>query len=123
MAQRGISSVRVGDTLPLVGSLSGLVVQTREVVFSGEVAADRRNCLREQDAAVGLRTYLGLPIRVPDGVRGVLTFSSLTPHEYGAEEATYLGALADHMAVTVQKAWPYEELEGAHVTQRERRRS
>ena len=95
--------------LPLQGSLSGLVVSTGKPVFSPDCAHDARNTVAELDRERGVVTYLGLPITIRDNVVGVLTFNTLAPHDYTAEEQSCLATFAAQAAIAIENARLYHE--------------
>ncbi|HSB69907.1 MAG TPA: GAF domain-containing protein [Candidatus Methylomirabilis sp.] len=96
-----------GSEVPLEGSLSGRVVETGQPVFSADAANDTRSVFRQRYRALGIRTYLGLPIKNDERVLGVLTFNTTEPHEYSPEELAYLTSFADQAAVAIRNASLY----------------
>jgi GAF domain-containing protein/anti-sigma regulatory factor (Ser/Thr protein kinase) len=105
---RGITTgMGSGFPLPLGTGLSGSVAETGKPLYIADTQNDPRSLLGRFDRAVGLRTYLGLPIRGRDEVLGVLTFNTEEPREYSAEEVTYLQAFADQAAIAIENARLY----------------
>jgi PAS domain S-box-containing protein len=96
-----------GFPLPLGVGLSGQVAATGEPLYLADTQADPRSVLAAQDRALGLRTYLGLPIKLHTQVLGVLTFNTTTPHEYTPDELAYLTAFADQAAIAIANAQHY----------------
>ena len=92
---------------PLGSGLSGLVATTGEPLFVGNCQEDPRNFGADQDRALGIQTYLGLPIKRGDEVLGVLTFNTAEPHRYSPDELAYLAAFADQVAVALENARLY----------------
>jgi DNA-binding response OmpR family regulator/signal transduction histidine kinase len=118
LAQRGAWSTQGGEVLPIRGTLAGLVVETGAVVFSPDVGTDERNSRREADSQCGMVTYLGVPIRGRAKVLGVLALTTREPRQYAEAEVTFLARLSDDVAMSVEKAGLYEELDRAYQTQR-----
>jgi GAF domain-containing protein len=87
--------------------LSGLVATTGQPLFVPDCQHDPRNFGADQDRALGIQTYLGLPIKRGDEVLGVLTFNTTEPHQYSPEELGYLAAFADQVAVALENARLY----------------
>jgi GAF domain-containing protein len=87
--------------------LSGLVATTGQPLFVPDCQHDSRNFGADQDRALGIQTYLGLPIKRGDEVLGVLTFNTTEPHQYSPEELGYLAAFADQVAVALENARLY----------------
>jgi signal transduction histidine kinase len=63
-------------------------------------------------------TYLGVPIRGRAGVLGVLALNTREPRQYAEAEMAFLARLSDDVAMSVEKAGLYEELDRAYQTQR-----
>ncbi|MCK7519274.1 MAG: GAF domain-containing protein [Ignavibacteriales bacterium] len=95
--------------LPLDGSLSGVVAHTGKPVFSPDCAHDARNTVAEIDRERGIVTYLGLPIKIREETVGVLTFNTLAPHDYSAEEQSRLATFAAQAAIAIENARLYDE--------------
>jgi signal transduction histidine kinase/CheY-like chemotaxis protein len=99
-----------GITLPLEGSLSGLVANTGQPVVSEDAPSDPRNRMAERDLSTGVATYLGLPIRVRDETLGVLVFNTTEARRYSEEELAYLISFADQAAIAIEHARLFAEL-------------
>ncbi len=107
-AIRGIAAMDPGAGPPPGVSLSGLVAQTGEPVYSADTTRDPRNPYAEKDREVGVVTYLGLPVKAGREVLGVLTFSTTEPREYTLEERAYLASFADQAAIAIENARLHE---------------
>jgi len=107
-AVQGLGTRQVGSVLPLGTGLSSLVAQTGQPVFSEDLTQDPRNLVAEQDRALGLVAWLGLPIRIRDEVLGVLAFSATAPRHYPPDEVVYLTSFADQAAIAIENARLYE---------------
>jgi len=69
----------------------------------------------------GLRSYVGVPIRVEDETIGCLNVLSDTPGHFGERDARRLLAFADHAAIAIHNAQLFAQAEEAGVL-RERNR-
>ena len=97
-----------GFPLPIGTGLSGMVAQSGQPLYIADTQNDPRNLLAAFDRAVGLRTYLGLPIKVRDEVLGVLTFNTRTPRQYTEDELACLASFADQAALAIESARLHE---------------
>ena len=109
-AFQGMTVSHVGSLISLGSGLTGLVGQTGQPVFSEDLPQDPRNLVPEQDRALGLVAYLGLPIKLRDEVLGVLTFRTTAPRHYPPDEVAYLTAFADQAAIAIENARLFAEL-------------
>ena len=100
-----------GFGLSVGSGLSGIVAATGEPLFVADCQRDPRNLYADQDRALGLVTYLGLPILVREAVVGVLTFNTDRARSYTLEELTYLASFADQAAVAIENARLVEDLQ------------
>jgi PAS domain S-box-containing protein len=108
-AQQG-GQVPADFRVPIGTSYSGRVAATGAPLFVADTQHDPENLVAERDRALGIRTYLGLPIKVRDEILGVLTLNTSQPRIYRAEELAYLASFADQMAVALQNARLYGDL-------------
>ncbi len=116
MAIHGQTAMELGFELPLGVGRSGIVATTGQPLFSDDSANDPRNALfAETDRALGIQTYLGLPIKIGDEVVGVLTFNTTEPHRYSPEELAYLTSFADQAALAIENAGFFEATRRALV--------
>ncbi len=95
---------------PLARSLSGTVAATGQPLFVADSQDESRNPNAAFDRQMGLRTYLGLPIKGRHGVLGVVTFNTSEPRTYSDEELSYLASFADQAAIAIENARLYEEI-------------
>jgi PAS domain S-box-containing protein len=107
-----------GFEAPLGRSYPGRVVVTGKPVFVADTQNDPDNILQEQDRQLGIRTFLGLPVKAGDEILGILTFNTEEPREYGRQELAFLAAFADQAALAVQHARLSESLEKRLTRQR-----
>jgi PAS domain S-box-containing protein len=97
-----------GHSLRLGEGLSGLVAKTGQVVYSADTRVDPRNLYREGDQALGIVSYLGLPIAIGGEVVGVLAFNTTAPRAYAQAEIAYLRSFADQAAIAIENARLFE---------------
>ncbi len=100
-----------GFPLPVGTGLSGQVAQTGEPLYVADTHTDPRSVLAAQDRALGIHTYLGLPIRTQSRVLGVLTFNDAASREYTPEEMAHLTSFADQAAIAIECARLYTDAE------------
>jgi PAS domain S-box-containing protein len=98
--------------IPLGNSYSGTVAATGTPLFVPDTQADPGNLQRQQDRREGIRTYLGLPVKIRHEVLGVLTFNTAEPRTYAEEELSTLATFADQVAIALQNARLYGKLQG-----------
>ncbi|HEX7551452.1 MAG TPA: ATP-binding protein, partial [Candidatus Methylomirabilis sp.] len=109
-----------GFPLPLGTGLSGIVAETGRPLFVPDTWTHVDSVMAEQDKALGIRTYLGLPITFHHEVLGVLTFNTEEPRGYAPEEVEYLASFADHAALAIVRARLHEKVK-AHAAELEAR--
>ncbi len=93
-----------GQTMPIGSGLSGIVAARGEVIYSPDCPEDPRNLFQAGDRALGIISYLGLPIKIRDRVAGVLAFNTTVPRAYSPDEIAYLTAFADQAALAIEIA-------------------
>jgi GAF domain-containing protein/CheY-like chemotaxis protein len=103
------TSMPPGAALPLGIGLSGIVAVTGHPQFVADTPADPRNPFAEADRALGIVTYLGLPIKLRDEVLGVLSFNTTHPRAYRDDEIAYLASFADQAAIALDTARRYQD--------------
>jgi signal transduction histidine kinase len=112
-ALHGMTAWHLGFVLPVGTSLSGLTAQTRQPVFSEDLAQDPRNLFAQQDRELGLVTHLGLPIKLRDELLGVLTFKTTAPRQYTPDELAYLTSFADQVAIAIENSRLFGQVRAA----------
>jgi signal transduction histidine kinase/DNA-binding response OmpR family regulator len=106
--------------LPVGVGSSGLVARTGQPLYMADAQNDSRSIFAERDRALGIVTYLGLPIKRGDEVLGVLTFNTTVPRQYSPEELAYLTSFADQAAIAIENARLYTAVQ-AHAGELEAR--
>jgi signal transduction histidine kinase len=108
------SAMSLDSSLPLGVGSSGIVAQTGEPLFMADAQYDSRSVFAEADRALGIVTYLGLPIKRGSEVLGVLTFNTTSPRDYSPEEMVYLTSFADQAALAIEKGQFIAELQRSY---------
>jgi signal transduction histidine kinase/DNA-binding response OmpR family regulator len=101
--------VPIGSQTPLQTGYSGRIAVTGQPLFIADTQNDPQNLVAELDRETGIRTFLGLPIKIRDEVLGVLTFKTTYPYEYSPDELAYLALFADQAAIAIEHARLYEQ--------------
>lgn len=92
------------EALGLDEGYAGRVVASGEILYAGDTQTDPRNPWRERHRALGLCTYLGLPIRTGGEVLGVLSINTEAPRSYQPDELASLAAFAAQAGVAIDNA-------------------
>jgi len=96
--------------IPLGVGFSGIVAATGQPLFVADTQSDPRLLLPERERELGIRTYLGLPIKTRDKVLGVLIINTTAPRHYTPDELAYLSSFADQVAIAIEHAQLYEAI-------------
>lgn len=92
------------------GTATGWAVEHRETVICRDVLEDDRFPLtRERYRAVGLRSYVILPLMAGNEVLGVLNLGSLAAGRFGPKEIDILSPIARILSRAVENSRLYEE--------------
>ena len=110
-----VSSIRIQEGQ----GITGQAVAERRPVYSADLWNDPRVQFPELPRAQGFRSLMAAPLRVGDRAIGAILVFRRDVHEFSAEEAELLMALADQAAIAVEHARLYERLE-ARVADRTR---
>ena len=105
-----------GETMPLDSGLSALVARSGEPLYIPQCAEDPRNRKAARDRALGMQTYLGLPIKRGDEVLGVLTFNTTIPKAFSPGEMAYLTAFAAQAAIAIENARLFAKLQDSYAS-------
>jgi formate hydrogenlyase transcriptional activator len=95
-----------GEIIPLEGTPAGLAFTTREPVLS--------DYSKTEDARVissGLKSGCTAPLLFRDRALGVLSIKSLRENAFSREDAELLGQVAKQVAIAVENALAYREIE------------
>ena len=97
--------------MALGAGYSGRVAVTGEPLFVADTQNASDSILAARDRALGLGTYLGLPVKFGAEVLGVLTFNAEHGRVYGETELAFLTSFADHAALAMRHAQLWKESE------------
>ena len=98
---------------------SGRVAATGEPHFAADTPNDPTNPLATWDREHGIRTYLGLPIKIRETVLGVLSLNTTMPCTYSPERLAYLSAFADQAGTAIENARLFDAAQ-AEIAERRR---
>jgi len=112
-AARGLAEAQLGLRMPIKGSLSGLVLTTRQAATCNDSEIDDR-VNREACRRVGLRSMAILPLLFGEQSGGVLKLAWREPRPFDQDEVPIGQAIADMTAAMMYHA----SQEGAQVLQR-----
>ncbi len=92
------------------GTATGWVIDHREPLICEDVLQDSRFPItHKRYQAVGLRSYVNLPLFAKGKVLGVLNLGSRTPARYGPKEVETLSPLAEILSIAIENSNLYQE--------------
>jgi DNA-binding NtrC family response regulator len=99
--------------------VAGWVFRNQEPALVSDVSADKRFC-GEIDKKTGFvtRSVLCVPLHGKEGVIGVLEAVNKKVGDFTVEDQSLLGAIGDNIAVSIEKANLYRDLQKAEATLR-----
>ena len=95
-----------GEIIPLEGTPAGLALTNREPVLSDYSKPDNARV-----ASSGLKSGCTAPLLFRDRVLGVLSIKSLHENAFSQEDAELFGQVAKQVAIAVENALAYREIE------------
>lgn len=95
-----------GELISLKGTTAGLALSTREPVLSDYSRGDNARV-----TSSGLKSGCTAPLLFRDRVLGVLSIKSLRENAFSQEDAELLGQVAKQVAIAVENALAYREIE------------
>src|SRR6195256_1346004 len=95
-----------GEIIPLEGTPFGLALSTREPVLSNYAKTENPRV-----ASSGLKSGATAPLLFRDRALGVLSIKSLRENAFSQEDAELLGQVAKQVAIAVENALAYREIE------------
>jgi formate hydrogenlyase transcriptional activator len=98
-----------GEIIPLDHNPGGLAFTTRQTILSD--ARDVDDLLGRRFAAAGVRSGCVVPLISRDRALGVLGVSSLHENAFTQEDAELLGQLAKQVAIAVENALAFREID------------
>jgi signal transduction histidine kinase len=92
------------------GTATGWVLEHKKPATCGDVLQDSRFPLtHKRYQAVGIRSYVILPLMIKDEVLGALNLGSLTVDRFGKKEIDILSPIAEILSLAVKNSRLYEE--------------
>jgi formate hydrogenlyase transcriptional activator len=95
-----------GKIIPLEGTPAGLALTTREPVLS-----DYSKSEEPRVVSSGLKSGCTAPLLFRDRVLGILSIKSLRENAFSQDDAELLGQVAKQVAIAVENALAYREIE------------
>lgn len=104
-----------GLRLPLEeGGLTGWVMQNRTPFLVGDVLSDPLP-VQPKHVTKPSRSWLGVPLLVRDRLIGAISVQTFRPLSFNRSNQRFLESLASQIAITIDNARLYEELEESYV--------
>jgi len=110
----GHASTQLGRLeLPLDGDVSavGRVATTGVPLLVDDAEASSTPLHLATARALGVRAFVAVPLRVKDRIFGVLTVASGTPNRFASGDLELVSAVANHVALAVDRAESFEMIE------------
>ncbi len=95
-----------GEIISLEGTPAGLALTTREPVLSDYTKSENARVLSS-----GLKSGCTAPLLFRDRVLGILSIKSLRENAFSQDDAELLGQVAKQVAIAVENALAYREIE------------
>jgi GAF domain-containing protein len=101
--------------LQLSTSLTGLVALTGEPLAVQDPISDPRLDPRQRESfrRLGIRAFLGAPVKIKDQVVGVLTIRSARADGFSPGDVEMAGAFASQAGIALENSQLYQKLQGA----------
>lgn len=100
----GAEDYRTKPPLPIAGSVTGRVIQTREPVAIRDVRQEAGFRLLDLAEREGLRGLLSVPLLWHGRAIGALNIYTSQPYEFTPEEILLASSLATHSAIAIENA-------------------
>jgi signal transduction histidine kinase len=97
--------------LDAAASIDSKVAITGRSVLVDDTTSTSEPIHRPTAEALGLRSLVAVPLRVKDRVFGVLTIDSTASHRFSEADVELLSAVANHVALAVDKAESFRTIE------------
>ena len=97
--------------LDAAASVSAKAAATGVPVVVNDVADTAEPVFLPQVQALGVRAFVSVPLRVKERVIGVLNVVSSQPHRFGPADVELLTAVANHVALAVDRAESFQTIE------------
>jgi formate hydrogenlyase transcriptional activator len=104
--------VNHGTTVPLEQSISAHAIQTRQIDFlNADDLREMKSAIAKTMYAMGVQSVCNLPLIARGKVWGALNVSSMAENAFGSSETEYLQQVANQIAMALQNAHAYREIE------------
>ena len=115
-AHRGISSemARKEAVLHPGHCLCGQAVQTRNVLFAGDVDEDPR-CTSDVCICEGFRSVACAPLEVKGELVGLMQLASPEIDHFTSEQTAFMASVANQVSVSIENSRLYEQVRGFNV--------
>ncbi|MFY9610152.1 MAG: sigma 54-interacting transcriptional regulator [Blastocatellia bacterium] len=100
-----------GEIIPLDGNPAGIAFTTRQTILGQVRSADIDGPLARRTAAAGVKSECVVPLISRDRALGVLGVSSTRENAFTREDAELLGQLAKQVAIAVENALAFREID------------
>ena len=105
----------IGQSVPLEGSLAGIVLQSNEIMQVDDTTSDPRHYQKVgEDTQFETRSLLGVPMTIKDRVIGVLEVLNKRQIPWTSEDRDYVAVLAAQAAVAIDSARLVDDLKKAN---------
>jgi signal transduction histidine kinase len=105
----------VGQSVPLEGSLAGVILTDNKIVQVDDTANDPRHYQKiNEDSQFTTRSLLGIPMTIKDRVIGVLEVLNKRQPPWTEEDRDYVSVLAAQAAVAIDSARLVDDLKKAN---------
>jgi GAF domain-containing protein len=102
---RDFARLKVGE------SLSGWVAEQNQPLTVENLEQDPRFKFKESARQLGMKSYIGVPLRVSGRLIGVLSAISLSPRRFSPREVELLNTLASSLGVYIEQTRTYQNLQ------------
>lgn len=107
MAAVGSEAVNAPKVWPADKGLTGLAIQTGNVVLASEVSEHAEYV----ETTAGIRSELAVPVLLDNRRLGVINLESTRPAAFRPEQVDFVSNLAEHAAIAIQNAQLFEAVQ------------
>jgi signal transduction histidine kinase len=105
----------VGQSVPLEGSLAGMILTNNQIMQVDDTASDPRHYQKvDEDSQFSTHSLLGIPMTIKDRVIGVLEVLNKRQPPWTEEDRDYVAVLAAQAAVAIDSAKLVDDLKKAN---------
>jgi signal transduction histidine kinase len=105
----------VGQSVPLEGSLAGMILTNNQIMQVDDTASDPRHYQKvDEDSQFSTHSLLGIPMTIKDRVIGVLEVLNKRQPPWTEEDRDYVSVLAAQAAVAIDSAKLVDDLKKAN---------